>query len=168
MKGKPTKLPFLLVSIILTIFMIVVALSSCVGMTTKTITATAVTNETTNITATITGMTTVTITATDTIQVNGALDTLEPASFTVSDLILDPFFISPGTQFSVSVTVTNTGGSRGTYDAVLDIEGMGTFTKSVTLDASNSKVIMFTLTDAPDEGRYDLKVGNISTDLYTG
>ena len=164
------KLPAVLILlVVLAVFVAAIALSSCGTITfTETVATTTTASKTTIVTSTIAKTATVTTTATKTIEVNAAKSTTEPAYFMVSDIDIQPITIDPGTEFTVSVLVTNLGGSRGTYDTVLVIEGMGEFFKTVILDPGESKLVIFSLTDAPEEGIYGLKIGGISTDLYTG
>ncbi len=68
-----------------------------------------------------------------------------PASFAVSDLSVTPSEIEPDEQVTISATVTNTGGSEGSYIAVLKIDGVEEGTKEVTLEAGESETITFTI-----------------------
>ncbi|MCK5604072.1 hypothetical protein KAR91_19450 [Candidatus Pacearchaeota archaeon] len=80
----------------------------------------------------------------------------KPATFSVSDLTIEPREVATAELFTISVTVTNTGGSQGSYDAILYIEEMNagdpenvimipvrTITKSVIIAAGESKKVTF-------------------------
>lgn len=82
--------------------------------------------------------------------------TAEPAAFSVSDLTIEPREVATGELFTISVTVTNTGGSQGSHDAILYIDEINTedpenvivisaktFTKSITIAAGDSKELIF-------------------------
>ena len=80
----------------------------------------------------------------------------KPAVFSVSDLTIEPREVATGELFTISVTVTNTGGSQGSHDAILYInklqiqdpenviiESTETFAKSVIIAACESKKVTF-------------------------
>lgn len=82
--------------------------------------------------------------------------TAKPAAFSVSDLTIEPREVATGELFTISVTVTNTGGSQGSHDAILYIDEINTedpenvivisaktFTKSITIAAGDSKELIF-------------------------
>ena len=82
--------------------------------------------------------------------------TAKPAAFSVSDLTIEPREVATGELFAISVTVTNTGGSQGSHDAILYIDEINTedpenvivisaktFTKSITIAAGDSKELIF-------------------------
>jgi hypothetical protein len=80
----------------------------------------------------------------------------KPAVFSVSDMIIEPREVATGELFTISVTVTNNGGSQGSHDAILYIDEINTgdpenviaisvktFTKSITIAAGDSKELIF-------------------------
>ncbi|MFC1865892.1 hypothetical protein ACFLYB_04175, partial [Chloroflexota bacterium] len=80
----------------------------------------------------------------------------QPASFSISGLTIEPRIPGEGATIDISVTVTNTGGSQGNYDAILHIDLMNmedsdnpfiisteTFTKSVVIAAGESTIVTF-------------------------
>ena len=80
----------------------------------------------------------------------------QPANFSVSDLTIEPRIPGEGATVDISVTVTNTGGSQGNYDAILYIDLMNmedpdnpfiisteTFTESVVIAAAESTIVTF-------------------------
>ena len=79
-----------------------------------------------------------------------------PAVFSVSGLTIEPREVATGELSTISVTVTNTGGSQGSHDAILYIDEINTedpenvivisaktFTKSITIAAGDSKELIF-------------------------
>lgn len=82
--------------------------------------------------------------------------TAKPAAFSVSDLTIEPREPATGELFTISVTVTNSGNSQGSYDVILCIEEINivdpenviiissnTITKSVIIAAGGSKNVTF-------------------------
>jgi hypothetical protein len=80
----------------------------------------------------------------------------EPATFSVSDLIIEPREVQTSEFFSISVIVINDGRSHGSYDTVLYIDCIDTtdpenviitpidiITKNVTIAAGESKKVTF-------------------------
>ncbi|UCG54360.1 MAG: hypothetical protein JSV32_07175 [Dehalococcoidia bacterium] len=97
----------------------------------------------------------------------------EPATFSVSDLTIEPREVQTSEFFSISVLVTNDGGSYGSYDAILYIDCIDTtdpenviitpidiITKSVTIAAGESKMATFDSLSLQD-GLYTATVGNL-------
>jgi len=102
----------------------------------------------------------------------------EPAIFTTSDLTLIPKLPVEGAFFKVSVTVTNTGSSQGSYDVVLYINGIDiqdndaiisteTFTKSVSLAAEESAMVTFDKIILPS-GYFTLVIDELEEFLESG
>jgi hypothetical protein len=85
----------------------------------------------------------------------------EPASFTVSDLILASAEIYAGETATVSVTVTNNGDLSGTYSIVLKVDDVVMETKQVTLDGHQSQTVIFTLS-LNTAGTYNIVIGSLS------
>ena len=69
-----------------------------------------------------------------------------PANFSVSNLSIEPLGILPGETVTISATVVNSGGSQGSHDVVLKIDGVQEETRSVTLGAGDSQTVTFSLT----------------------
>ncbi|MBA7466756.1 hypothetical protein ES707_01946 [subsurface metagenome] len=67
-----------------------------------------------------------------------------PADFSVSELSIAPEEVSIGENINISVRVTNTGNSSGSYTATFKINGAVEATKEVTLDAGASQKVTFT------------------------
>lgn len=123
---------------------------------------------------TITSSTTTTLSPTATTPpANG-----EPAIFTTSDLALIPKLPAEGAFFKVSVIVTNTGSSQGSYDVVLYINGIDiqdndaiisteTFTKSVVLAPGENTLVSFKKLILPS-GYYTLVIDELEEFLESG
>ena len=88
----------------------------------------------------------------------------EPASFTLSDLVLTPSEMYAGETITVSVTVANTGDLSGTHDVTLNIDGAVFETKQVTLDSHGSQTVSFTLS-LDTAGTYNISIGTLSAVL---
>jgi hypothetical protein len=84
-----------------------------------------------------------------------------PASFTVSDLKISPTSVKPGEQVAITVTIANSGGTEGSYNAVLKINDVDEAQKQVTLGPKGKQEITFT-TSQETAGSYDVNVGDTS------
>ncbi len=92
------------------------------------------------------------------------LAALEPATFTVSDLVIGPSTIEIGKTSMVVVTVSNTGDISGDYDVVLKVDNTVAETKTVTLAGGTSQKVSFTVSqDTP--GTYAINVNGLSGEL---
>jgi hypothetical protein len=102
-----------------------------------------------------------------------------PAVFSVSNMVIEPRDIATGSLFSISVTITNTGGSQGNYDAVLYIDEVlinleitkitpaEAITKNVTVGAGYSEEIIFDSLNL-NEGLYTVVVGDLKDYIEVG
>jgi hypothetical protein len=97
----------------------------------------------------------------------------KPAAFSVSDIVIDPREVQTSDFFSVSLTLTNTGGSQGTYEAILIIDEVNatdpanvitntvnTLTKSVVIATGESKIVAFDSISL-QEGLYTVAIDNL-------
>jgi len=92
-----------------------------------------------------------------------------PATFTVSDLHVEPVQPGPDAFFSIVFTVTNISNSDGIYDAavlITEVAGenrmeIGALTKSVTVATGESKVVTLDEIHLP-EGEYNAIIDNQS------
>jgi hypothetical protein len=102
-----------------------------------------------------------------------------PAVFSLSNMVIEPRDIATDSLFSISVIITNTGGSQGNYDAVLYIDEVlinleitkitpaETITKNVTVGAGNSEEIIFDSLSL-HEGLYTVAVGGLKDYIEVG
>jgi hypothetical protein len=85
----------------------------------------------------------------------------KPASFAVSDLKVTPTSMKTGEQVTITATVTNSGGSQGSYKAVLEINGADEAEKELTLDPQQAKEVTFTVSKNT-AGNYSVAIGSQS------
>jgi nitrous oxidase accessory protein NosD len=69
-----------------------------------------------------------------------------PAAFSISGLSVKPAEVEPGEAVTVSVSVTNTGGTEGSYTVVLSLNGVKEAEKRVTLSAGAGLTVTFSVT----------------------
>ena len=84
-----------------------------------------------------------------------------PASFTVSNLEVSPTSVKTGQQVTITVTIANTGGTEGSYNAILKINGVNEAQKQVTLGPKGKQEVTFT-TSQETARNYDVNVGDTS------
>jgi beta-lactamase superfamily II metal-dependent hydrolase len=85
----------------------------------------------------------------------------EPAKFVVSDLSISPSEVKVRESVIISATVTNSGGSSGSYTAILKINGGQVETKSITLNAGESYVASFSVVKE-SSGTYTVELGGLA------
>ena len=83
------------------------------------------------------------------------------ASFSLSNLSIEPAEVCSDETVSISVSLTNTGGTQGTHNVVLNVAGAQEATESVTLSPSGSETITFDVSRG-DVGTYAVSIGNLS------
>lgn len=84
-----------------------------------------------------------------------------PATFTVSDLSVDPAVIHAGDQIAVSVRVTNAGAVIGSGSVTLTVNGEITASRTLTLGAGETQTVSFLLVkDIP--GTYVVAVNGLT------
>lgn len=83
------------------------------------------------------------------------------ASCSVSNLTISPTEVAPNETATISVSVANAGGSQGSYDVVLNINGVQEETRTVTLAAGASESVTFSVTRG-DAGTYAVTIGSLS------
>jgi len=87
--------------------------------------------------------------------------TSEPASFSVTDLRIDPLKADSNQPVSVSVLVTNTGDQAGTHEVLLKLNDKMERSKSVSLEGGSSERVTFTVTRELG-GSYTVSIGGLS------
>jgi Tol biopolymer transport system component len=111
-----------------------------------------------------------TITFTTSRDVTGTYNTLPPlppAEFQISNLTIRPSEVEAGTEVVVSLDVANTGGSEGTYTAILEINGDIEETKNITVAAGITETVSYQLTeDTP--GMYAVSLDGLTATLKVG
>ena len=85
-----------------------------------------------------------------------------PAKFTVSALSVVPGTCKTGESVTVSVTVTNSGGSKGMYNVVFKVNGTEEAKMGVTLDAGGSQKVSYTL-KKDVAGTYSVDVNGLTS-----
>jgi len=69
-----------------------------------------------------------------------------PPAFSLSNLLIKPDEVKPGEAVTVSVTITNTGGIEGTCKLILKVNGVDGETGDITVAASGTEDVSFTVT----------------------
>lgn len=97
-----------------------------------------------------------------TVEVNGLKGEffIPPANFTLSNLIITPSRAKEGDRVTVSVRVTNNGGTTGSYLAELKIREVTEMTQEITLSPNTSQIINFQVTKKK-AGFYPIQVGDL-------
>ncbi len=85
----------------------------------------------------------------------------KPATFTFSNLIVDPSEIYPGEAISISLNTTNVGDVEGNESLNLEINDILKDTKNITLAAGASEIIEFSYVETV-VGNHSVKVGNLN------
>ncbi|MFC1939683.1 CARDB domain-containing protein, partial [Chloroflexota bacterium] len=69
-----------------------------------------------------------------------------PASFSVSDISIQPVEAKLGEAVTITASVANVGDAEGSYTIVLNINGAKEAEKSVTIAGGNTETVIFTVT----------------------
>jgi len=85
----------------------------------------------------------------------------EPASFQVTDLVLDQTWVQVGESVQISVNVTNVGDKAGNHSVTLTIDDEPIATKTVQLSGAESATLDFTATIIT-EGNHTVKIGSLT------
>lgn len=87
-----------------------------------------------------------------------------PAAFRVDELIINPDRVDPGEEVTITVRVTNIGGTIGSYTAQLKINGVTEAERTVDLAPGTSQRLRFSVTrDTP--GTYTVTLGELTGDF---
>ncbi|MFB6101162.1 MAG: CARDB domain-containing protein [Haloplanus sp.] len=89
-----------------------------------------------------------------------AIDTA--SSITYSNLVVNRTTVSPGDDVEVTATVENTGGSSGTYNASLRVDGIVQRYSNGTLDSGSSTTVSFVI-DFGSTGTYDVGIETLGS-----
>ena len=91
----------------------------------------------------------------------------EAAEFIVSNISVTPNEVEPGELITISVLVTNVGGTQGSYAVVLNINGSEEARQEVTLGDDQNEVVTFTI-GKETEGSYTVDIdGEIGRFIVT-
>jgi PKD repeat protein len=95
----------------------------------------------------------------------------QPAHFVAGGLTIVPsvekisaFVTKTGEVVTISANVANDGGQEGTFDVVLKLNGQTVDTKTVTIGAGQSKLVIFTRSGL-DYGEYDVDVAGLADEF---
>jgi len=84
-----------------------------------------------------------------------------PAAFSVSSLSVQPAEVQPEEAVTITVSVTNTGGTKGSYTVVLKINGVKEAEKRVTIAAGSRQDVSFSVAKE-DVASYSVVVDGLS------
>ena len=84
-----------------------------------------------------------------------------PAAFSVSNLAVKPAEVQPKEAVTITVSLTNTGGTEGSYTVALLINGVKEAEKSVTVVAGESQIVSFSVTKE-ETGSYTVVVDGLT------
>jgi hypothetical protein len=88
----------------------------------------------------------------------------KPATFTLTDLIVNPIQAYAGDAVQISVNLTNIGDLEGNQTVNLEINNSIKATTNVTLSANSTEVVEFTYIETV-EGNYTVKIGDLTAAL---
>ena len=87
-----------------------------------------------------------------------------PPAFRISQLEVDPQWVHPGEETTVTATIVNVGDTRGSYIAKLRIDDTAQQVAEIILPAGMDRTVTFLVTmDAP--GNYTVAVGELTRQL---
>jgi hypothetical protein len=99
-----------------------------------------------------------------------------PAFFQLSNLTITPsvsniwgkiaFMSRTGEEVVITVDVTNDGGQRGSYAAILMINGVTRETKEISLDPGQTQTVLFKVSDN-EAGRYTVQIGDLTGEFIS-
>lgn len=84
------------------------------------------------------------------------------ARFEVVSLDVAPSEVPAGETVTITANVTNTGGSEGTFNATLTVDGLEAATKNVTVAPGSTEVVTFALTK-DEAGTYETGLGELTS-----
>ena len=72
-------------------------------------------------------------------------EAIPPAAFSLSNLVIQPVEVKPGETVTVTVAVANTGGTEGTHNLVLKVNGVKEESKDIEVMAGGVESVSFTI-----------------------
>jgi len=84
-------------------------------------------------------------------------DEPDPAKLVASNMLVSPGQVHPNQQIEISINIGNTGGTAGTHEVNLYINGHFEDNQTVTVPAGSTQLVVFTVTRA-DPGTYYVSV----------
>ncbi len=85
---------------------------------------------------------------------------ITPAAFIASELKINPTSVNSGENINISLLISNSGDLSGSYQAVLEIDGVAAQSKEITLDGGASETISFDVN--PDTtGLHNINIGGL-------
>jgi len=88
----------------------------------------------------------------------------EEAKFEVNNLIIEPSSATIGQMVSVSVDVTNTGGTEGTYNVIFLVNGVEESNENISLAPDASQTVTFNLT-RDITGAYEIEAAGLKGEM---
>jgi hypothetical protein len=88
----------------------------------------------------------------------------KPASFQVTDLILDQTWVQVGEHVQISVNITNTGDKSGSHMVTLTIDDEPIATETVQISGKETTTLVFTATELT-VGEHTVKIEDLTTSL---
>jgi len=82
-------------------------------------------------------------------------------NFEVSKLNINPTQTQPAQQVTISVNVSNTGGTSGDYTVELKVNGVVESTKQITLGAGANQIVSFTVAEDAI-GKYQIEIASLT------
>lgn len=93
---------------------------------------------------------------------------IPPADIILSNIVIVPAQVYVGEPVTISVAVSNIGGTAGSYEVICEVIGMVEKRKTVTLNPGESKVVSFAHTFGVGDGTPGGRSYSISADGQTG
>ena len=87
-----------------------------------------------------------------------------PAKFSISNLTINPAQAQLNQEVTISVKVTNSGGTAGDYNVRLTIDDVITAAKQITLAPAKSQTVSFTI-NADAAGKHQVEVAGLTGDF---
>jgi len=86
----------------------------------------------------------------------------QPARFEVSNLTINPNQAQPGQPIAISLIVTNNGGTAGSYQLQLRIDGVVRAVREITVSPGSSEAVNFEVSDLA-AGEHQLEVAGLTS-----